>query len=487
MSTHYQHGHDHDHDAIEGRELATLTSVGIDIGSSTSHLMFSWLRIGYPVFQRRQPMVLERRVLSRSRVLLTPFTDDWTIQVEPLKELIHNAFEEAHLSPHEIDTGAVIITGQAALRHNAKRIAELFSHEAGRFVCATAGARLESVLAANGSGAVHLSRDHGLDLLNIDIGGGTTKVALLRKGRLIDTGAFNIGARLVAFDGEGRVTRLEEAGSRLLQGLGRPVALGEKLDRQTQILLARRMAELLFKMLHGEKPPWSELIVVPFSQSFSLAEFDGVLFSGGVSEYVYEREQATFGDLGPYLGRDMKQQTEALGLSMLESHEGLRATVIGASQYSMQMSGETIYIPDEERLPLRNLRIFSVFASWDQPISGRAEKAILGLVRSLDPEVQGDPFALAILTPPFLGYGVALELAEGIRRALHALAPEERPRALVFQQNIGQTVGKVLTSEFHVPCIDEVSLSELDFIDIGRPVDGGSFVPVVVKSLAFGA
>ena len=482
----HEHGHDHDHDT-GAEELTTLTSVGIDIGSSTSHLIFSRLRVGYPSFQRRQPQVLDRKVISRSRVLLTPFTADWAIQPEPLRELIRTGFEDAGLTPNDIDTGAVIITGQAARRANARKIAELFSDYAGRFVCATAGARLETVLAANGSGAVHVSRERGINLLNVDVGGGTTKVALIARGRLLDTAAFNIGARLVACGDDGRVSRLEDTGGKLLESLGRRISLGDELDGETRSLMAKKMAELLLKMLRQEKPPWDDFTVVPFSQSFSLADIDGVLFSGGVSEYIYGREAVTFGDLGPLLGQEIRKQTQLQGLRILETQEGLRATVIGASQYSIQLSGETIYVPDRECLPLRNLRVFPVGVDWERPVTERAQKALLAMVRAIDPEVKGDPFALAIATPPFLGYGSALELAEGIRKALLALRPDERPQALIFQQNIGQVIGKTLSNDFKLPCIDEVSLSELDFIDIGQPVDGEGFVPVVVKSLAFGA
>ncbi len=481
----HQH-HDHDHDGIRGEYLTTLTSVGIDIGSSTSHLMFSRLHVGFPSLHRRHPEVLERRVLSHSAVLLTPFTQDWTIELEPLKDLIQTAYEQAGLTPQDIDTGAVIITGEAARRHNARRIADLFSDEAGRFVCATAGPRLETVLGAHGSGAVHLSREQGLNLMNIDVGGGTTKVGLISKGRLIDAAAFNIGSRLVAFDEEGTLTRVEKAGRKFLDELGYSISIGDKLDSEACALLSHRMVKVLFGTLQGEEPPWMDLTITRFSKASPLEHIDGVLFSGGVAEYIYGREPSTFGDLGAYMGKEIKKQAQELGLQVFEADEGLRATVIGASQYSMQMSGETIYVPDANGLPFRNLRVFPVSVSWQPPVAQGAEMAFLASIRSIDPEVKGEPFALAVASPPFLGYGLALELAEGIRAALERLSPQERPVALVFEQNIGRVVGESLAERFKLLCIDEVSLSELDFVDIGQPVSSDSCVPVVVKSLAFG-
>src|SRR6478672_9422690 len=195
--THEHHGHGehgHDHEGAVGPHTH-LTSVGIDIGSSTSHLMFSQLLIGYPSVLQRKPVVLERDVIARSPILLTPFSGDWNIEAEPLKRLVERTFTEAGLQREEIDTGAVIITGEAARRDNAAKIAELFADESGRFVCATAGPTLETVMAAYGSGAVVKSHEEGLTLMNIDLGGGTTKVSVIEGGRIKGTTAINIGAR----------------------------------------------------------------------------------------------------------------------------------------------------------------------------------------------------------------------------------------------------------------------------------------------------
>src|SRR4249920_457361 len=200
-NTTHEHGghgdHGHDHEGAVGPHTH-LTSVGIDIGSSTSHLMFSKLLIGYPSMLQRKPVVLERQVIARSPILLTPFTGDWNIEAGPLKELVEQTFAEAGLTRDEIDTGAVIITGEAARRDNAAKVAELFADESGKFVCATAGPTLETIMAAHGSGAVEQSREQGLTLLNVDVGGGTTKVSLIKEGKIRATTAMNIGARLVA-------------------------------------------------------------------------------------------------------------------------------------------------------------------------------------------------------------------------------------------------------------------------------------------------
>src|SRR5919108_3078958 len=246
--THEHHGHGdhgHDHEGAVGPHTH-LTSVGIDIGSSTSHLMFSQLLIGYPSVLQRKPIVLERNVIARSPILLTPFSGDWNIEAEPLKELVDRTFENAGLTRADIDTGAVIITGEAARRDNAQKIAELFADDAGRFVCATAGPALETIMAAHGSGAVMQSRDLGLTLLNIDVGGGTTKISLIDNGKIRATTAVNIGARLVAHDGADAIVRLEKGGRRVLDNLGLNLDFGAKISEGLRERVAIRMAHVLF-------------------------------------------------------------------------------------------------------------------------------------------------------------------------------------------------------------------------------------------------
>ena len=484
--THEHHGHGahgHDHEGAVGPHTH-LTSVGIDIGSSTSHLMFSRLLIGYPSVLQRKPIVLERNVIARSPILLTPFSGNWNIEPEPLRELVDDTFQAAGLSREDIDTGAVIITGEAARRDNAQKIAELFSDEAGRFVCATAGPTLETIMAAHGSGAVLHSRDQGMTLLNVDVGGGTTKISLIENGKIRATTAVNIGARLVAHDAGNAIIRLEKAGRLLLSDLGQNLDFGHNISADLRVRLADRMAGGLFDALVNGAAPWKEFYIT--GALGELPSIDGILFSGGVSEYIYFREAQAFGDLGPDLGRAIRREAESRGFNILEAGEGIRATVIGASQYTVQLSGETIFIPESMTLPARNLRVFVVEIDWQPPIAERTAAMVARTVGERDPEVRGTPFVLAFLTPPFTGYGAVQDMARGIDRALENLAADDRPVALVFVQNIGQVVGGMLSGKWNMPCIDEVSLSELDFIDIGEVVESEGFVPVVIKSLAFG-
>jgi len=177
-----------------------LTTVGIDVGSSTSHLMFSRLhlqRLGKYLSSRY--VVVKREMLHRSPILLTPYRADNTIDADALDAFFRAAYAEAGLTPADVDSGAIILTGEAIKRTNARAVADLFAEHAGKFVCASAGHNLEAILAANGSGALGLSRAAQHSVLNVDLGGGTSKLALVSNGRVLETAAINVGGRLVAF------------------------------------------------------------------------------------------------------------------------------------------------------------------------------------------------------------------------------------------------------------------------------------------------
>ncbi len=175
--------------------------------------------------------------------------------------MIEATFAAAGLGRNDIDTGAVIITGEAARRDNAAKIAELFADETGKFVCATAGPTLETIMAAHGSGAVRQSREQGLTLLNIDVGGGTTKISVIEAGRIRSTAAVNIGARLVAYNGADEIVRLEKGGRRFLADLGENLDYGARMPGELRMRLANRMARALFDAIASGMQPWDDFYV----------------------------------------------------------------------------------------------------------------------------------------------------------------------------------------------------------------------------------
>src|SRR5437763_4137404 len=250
------HDHDHDHDvgpagAIEDNPLwqadnITLTSVGIDIGSAGTQVIFSRVRMrrmGEDLSSRY--FVVGRETLYQSPVALTPYLSEVRIDERAIGELIDDAYAGAGIHPDEVDTGSVILTGEALRRENAQAIGELLAEMGGEFVCATAGHHMEAMLAAYGSGAAKRSHDEDSHILNVDIGGGTTKLAVLVHGKVEQTAAIHIGGRLVVVDADGRITRLDPQGAKLAKAAGFNWQLGTHVPPADLERLTDWLAETL--------------------------------------------------------------------------------------------------------------------------------------------------------------------------------------------------------------------------------------------------
>src|SRR5436190_4535293 len=220
---------------ISEEEELILTSVGVDIGSSTSHLVYSRLELKLEATRYR---VTRREILNESEILLTPYVDETKIDVEALEAFINRQYKKAKIKRDEVDTGALILTGVAVRRRNARAIGELFAQDAGKFVAVSAGDGLEATMAAHGSGAAAHSAKSGGIVLNIDIGGGTSKLAVCNNGKVQEVSAVDIGARLMAFDQDGTVVRIEDAGRKHAAWAGINVTLGQKLSQDALRALA---------------------------------------------------------------------------------------------------------------------------------------------------------------------------------------------------------------------------------------------------------
>ena len=482
---------------MEGRfvpnpDWLILNSVGIDIGSSTSHLTFSRL-----VLQRRgmeltsRFVVVDRETLYRSPILLTPFVDMETIDVDALAAFITKSYEEAGIKPSDTDTGAVICTGEAVRKKNAEAITRFFSSQGGKFVCATAGHRLEGVLAAHGSGAVAHSHHHEGVLMSVDLGGGTTKMTLVQNGAILETGAINVGARLVAWDSQGRIERIEEAGRKVAKSVGIDLENGQVLTDEQKRTIAGKLADLLFEYL-GRKdlsPLAAELLVTDALEYMGPVEH--VLFSGGVAEYVYGHEKQDFGDLGPQFGEEFRKRFPSLGVPMEESVERIRATVIGVSQYTIQLSSSTIFLSSADVLPVWDRQVVAPRFEEDHPTPDTVAKAIQEAFERqdlLDADNRDRPTALYIKWPQEPSYDSLHTLASGIATAL-AMRNDD-PWVLVCSTDIGGLLGSLLKNELGVKpgvvATDEIEVGDLDFIDVGQEIRNRQAVPVVVKSLVFG-
>lgn len=471
-----------------------LTTVGIDIGSTTSHLMFSRLRLRrMGRYLSSRYLIVQREALYRSPILLTPFQDG-AIDEARLDTFVSNSFDEAGFTPAAIDTGAVILTGEAARRSNARAVADLFAGHAGKFVCATAGHHLEARIAAHGSGAVAASRRARQTILNVDIGGGTSKLALVRNGEVVETAATNVGARLVVTDEGGRIVRIEPAARPVAEAQRVELGLQQVLSPPDQHRLAGALADCLVATIRAGPLPVlaRQLMVTPALSPAPL--IDRVMFSGGVSEYLYQREERDFGDLARPLAAALSARIAAseLPAPLAPAEEGIRATVIGASQFTVQVSGDTILISKPERLPLRNVPVLALGLDQGKVLQpGEVQAAIGAGFRRTDLREGDQAVALAIHWNGTPTHPALRELADGIVAALPRTLKSGHPLILAFASDLGSVVGEILREELAVHndviSIDGIEIRDLDYIDIGEMIFPARVVPVVVKSLLFGS
>lgn len=501
LRLHEGHGHDHSHiheqdrqalaNFIWRQETVELTTAGIDVGSSTSHLLFARIRL-----QRRSQglssrfIVTAREVIHRSPIMLTPFLPDGTIDVQRLEAFIHSAYASAGFERGDIDSGAVILTGEAIKRKNARAIAELFADEAGRFVCATAGHKLECTLAAHGSGAVALSRKNRECLLHVDIGGGTTKLALIDNGRILGVAAFAVGGRLLARDAAGDWTRIDESARLAAADLSLRAEPATFVELEARARLARRLAAVAVDYIRGR--PLDRLgMALQLTEPLPLSPAPAALsFSGGVSEYLLHDEREDFGDIAALLAAELRRQLlDACDLPVRDPGQGIRATVIGASQFTVQVSGKTIYLSDMEVLPVHNVPVIHLPLDLSGAIDAAAiTAAIRDGAGRLDLAADAR-MAVAFAWSGEPAYARLRAMAEGIKAAAAPGGRREAPLLLMIDGDVGRTMGNILCRELGLPCslvsVDGVQLQELDFVDVGELIDPPGVVPVVIKSLLF--
>ena len=499
-----EHAHgpdaDHDHDdfdpgALEDNPIflqdnVWLTSVGIDIGSSGTQVIFSRIhmrRLGEELSSRYH--VISRTTVHQSPVVLTPYRSETLIDEAALGAIIDAGYAGASLAPADIDTGVVILTGEALKRENAEAIGRIVAEHGGDFVCATAGHHMEAMLAAYGSGAAAVSHERGARVLNVDIGGGTTKLAIAEGGRIVATAALHVGGRLIVVDGGRRIVRLDPAGRRIAASVGLELQVGHAVTAAEMERIAEQMAAMISAAIAGERP--AALVELELTGPIAGA-FDAVMFSGGVGEFIYARETRDFGDIGKFLGAALAQRIEtgAFG-AVLPAGECIRATALGASEYSVQLSGNTIYVSNPRALlPRRNLQVLRPdFESAGDIDSSALAAAIDDRFRAFDlTEGEGEvALALRWRGPP--SHRRLAAFADGIRRGLAATIAGEKPVYLVLDGDVAQMLGAILKEDAGIAgdvlVIDGVMLREFDYVDIGRIRMPSCTVPVTVKSLVF--
>jgi ethanolamine utilization protein EutA len=496
------HDHDHDFDADDSplednplwrQDNVALTTVGIDIGSSGTQVIFSRVylrRLAEDLTSRYY--VVSRETLFQSQIALTPYQSEERIDAVALGTIIGDAYSTAGLTPEQIDTGVVILTGEALRRENAQAIAAILSEKGGEFVTATAGHHMEAMLAAYGSGAARVSSDQAKRILNIDIGGGTTKLGLVENGRVVATAAVHVGGRLQVVEA-GKIMRLDPAGKHHASRAGFSWRRGETIDPADLQKVADGMADALVQAVTAKPPPPEIEQLYLTDPVADLGRIDGVMFSGGVAEYIYQREDRDFGDLGPWLGRAVRSRIEggALPWPVLPAGECIRATALGASEYSVQLSGNTSYISNPGKLlPRRNLQVLQLAFRCEETIDADAlALAIRSHMTVFDISQSDRDFALALRWTGVPSYPRLAAFAAGIKRAFTERIVRKLPLYIMLDGDVAHTLGHLLREELDVESdllvIDGIVLWDFDYIDLGRIRMPSYTVPVTIKSLVF--
>lgn len=456
-----------------------LLSVGIDIGTTTTQLVFSrlTLRNEGAAFSVPHFAIAEKEVLYRSAIHFTPLLSDTRIDAIGVRDIVAREYAASGFAKSDVQTGAVIITGETARKENAREVLDALAGFAGDFVVATAGPALESVLAGKGSGAQAYSEEHRCAVLNLDIGGGTTNLALFENGTLQDTGCLNVGGRLMKFDPDGTLTYLSPV---LRPHCG--FSVGQKLTEADLQGVLRLLVDVLCRAVSGQGGI-DDFIT---DKAVTVTGEPLLSFSGGVADLIDDqpREVFAYGDLGVLLGRAIFHSPLCQG-RFLRAKETIRATVIGAGSHTTELSGSTIFY-DRVRFPLKNLPV----AALTQQEEVLEPPALAERIRAKTALFSGGtPAVLALHGLKNPRFSELCKLADGVALGLRERAESGEPLVIAVRADMGKALGQavgMLLPEAPLVCLDSVALDEGSYLDIGAPVAGGQVLPVVVKTLALG-
>jgi len=482
-------------DSVEhNAEYLNILSVGIDIGSSTSHLIFSRLTLKRETsfFNMSNRFVLvNREIIYEGNIIFTPLLDRKTIDIEAVIKFCKEEYKKAGLTPEDVDTGAVIVTGETAKKQNAAEIVRRLSSESGKFVSASAGPNFESVLGAMGSGTVDLSRKKQNTILNIDIGGGTSNLAISSKGDILSTSCINVGGRLLGIDENFKIWRIDGPTKVVMEDLNMNYKIDDIIPEEDARSIAREYAKALLEVMRG--PAISKIakaLMMTDDLIFSI-HIDEISFSGGVAEMIYNKNKGeTYNDIGIYLAEEIKNGLDEFKQPFIEPENKIRATVIGAGSFSLSVSGSTCYYDENIKLPLENVPVVPVNIDLMKDFSMNKdilkEKIDLAL-KNFDMKEGEDSFAIyfkSLINPNDLTI-----LAREIEKALPNSVVNKKLILIILSSDGAKMLGVTIKRETSIKntlfCLDELELEAGDWIDIGAPLKDGEAFPVTIKSLVF--
>ena len=473
-----------------------LLSVGIDIGTSTTQVVFSRITIedmssGFSVPRIE---IIGKEVVYCSDIHFTPLLSPVEIDMAGVRDIVAAEYQKSGIDKSGIKTGAVIITGETARKHNANEVLQYLSEFAGDFVVAAAGPDLESIIAARGAGADVYSKERSLTAANYDIGGGTSNIGVFRRGAAVATGCLDIGGRLVRVDANTcKITYVAPKVAELCRSKGIRLETGDTANRAVLEQVAQSMCELL-EMSLGLRPKsafYPRILTEP-DKDLPLAEApDALCFSGGVADYVYLEHSGEdvfrYGDIGIILGRAVRASRLLAGIPRFAPSETIRATVVGAGSHITEVSGSTIEY-DPALLPRKNIPVLKLSSEEEQAPDLMAD-AIRKKLEWFRIENELQPVAVAFAGPGSATFQQIGGLADGLMEGLKPLLQKGCPLITVSENDLAKVLGQTIRARMpghrNFICIDAIHVPEGTYIDIGSPAGGGAVLPVVVKTLLF--
>ncbi len=466
-----------------------LKSVGIDIGTTTSQVIFSQLEVVNRASLSQVPSYefSKRDIVYVSPTINTPIDFEGHVRTDELNQFIQAQYQAAGIDPKSIDSGAIIITGESSKAKNARQTIMHLAEELGDFIVATAGPHLESVIAGQGSGAADYAKTHNARVLNIDIGGGTSNYVVFEAGRIVDTACLNVGGRLIEFEPTGQVKRLHKPARIVAEAI-----LGHVDDKNLDLAQVSRitaqMAQLVYEIIIAEPSDLAKQLLMTDCLK-KQHRYDAIFISGGVGLCFYEAIQQTafekYLDIGPLLAKCLHENTAFMSLPLQVPKQTLRATVIGAGAYTLSLSGSTIWV-DQQKLPIRNIPVVHAAVAVDQFDEMTQAWELAGLRMDLD--LNQEAYALCLPDWVPVSYQSVNACVKAITAFAEQYSDNPHPLFILSSQDIGKVLGMLLHAEVKgraLAVIDEIQTHVGDYIDIGVPFQGGEVLPITVKSLAF--